>query len=313
MRTWLTGMRPAVAKQTNPERSYMQLLHSIVDKKGLIGILDGASPPPPPATWPRGNSPSRQRNPHRCNAIGRCDAMAGFVPWGIIQAGAKGAMFGVAQATALNSLKPMVEQGTLSESGASIVAGGIGGGFQGLVLSPALLLKTRVMTNPIFRESMPLSETTRQSMRIGMEVIRSEGPAALMKGSLVFSSKRVADWTTRYFFATVAENVIYKRHDPHRKLTAGEEIASSLIGGVLSTVVTIPIDVIVAQIQQQKNAGKKVPVVQLFVDKYRSGGINAIAGFATGGFVARVLHVACTTALLKTGSSWIYQKIYGDK
>ena len=27
-----------------------------------------------------------------------------------------------------------------------------------------------------------------------------------MKGSIVFSSKRVADWTTRYFFATQAEN-----------------------------------------------------------------------------------------------------------
>ena len=50
------------------------------------------------------------------------------------------------------------------------------------------------MTNPIFRENMTMGETSRQSMRIGMEVIRGEGPMALMKGSVVFSLKRVADW-----------------------------------------------------------------------------------------------------------------------
>ena len=36
-----------------------------------------------------------------------------------------------------------------------VVAGGLAGGFQGYVLSPLLLLKTRVMTDPVFRESMP--------------------------------------------------------------------------------------------------------------------------------------------------------------
>ena len=76
-------------------------------------------------------------------------------------------MFGVAQASALNALKPWVERGQLSESAANILAGGIGGGVQGVGLSPCLLLKTRVMTNPIFREKMTMGETSRQSMRIG--------------------------------------------------------------------------------------------------------------------------------------------------
>jgi hypothetical protein len=42
------------------------------------------------------------------------------------------------------------------------------------------------------------------------------------------------------------------------QLTVSEELTSSLCGGFLSTVVTIPIDVVVAQIQQASAAGKKV-------------------------------------------------------
>lgn len=47
---------------------------------------------------------------------------------------------------------PLVEEGKISRMTAEVIAGGVGGGFQGFVLSPTLLLKTRVMTDPIFRE-----------------------------------------------------------------------------------------------------------------------------------------------------------------
>jgi len=68
----------------------------------------------------------------------------GFFPWGSIQAIAKGAVFGGAHALALGQVEPMVESGILSPLIAQTVAGGIGGGFQGLVLSPTLLLKVRL-------------------------------------------------------------------------------------------------------------------------------------------------------------------------
>ena len=68
----------------------------------------------------------------------------------------------MAQASALNALQPLVHNDTLSHGTANILAGGIGGGFQGLVLSPTLLLKTRVMTDPIFREKMSLTEVCGQ-------------------------------------------------------------------------------------------------------------------------------------------------------
>ena len=52
-----------------------------------------------------------------------------------------GAVFGGAHALALGQVAPFVERGELSPLVAETVAGGIGGGFQGLVLSPTLLLK----------------------------------------------------------------------------------------------------------------------------------------------------------------------------
>lgn len=69
----------------------------------------------------------------------------GFVPWGIIQSVFKGAVFGVAQTLALKILLPLAEaeNSNFPIKMAKTLAGGIAGGFQGYVLSPTLLLKTR--------------------------------------------------------------------------------------------------------------------------------------------------------------------------
>jgi hypothetical protein len=45
-----------------------------------------------------------------------------------------------------------------------------------------------------------------------MEVIRKEGVTALMKGSVMFSNKRVADWSSRYLFAETIEFALLSRH-----------------------------------------------------------------------------------------------------
>ena len=85
-------------------------------------------------------------------------------------------------------------------------------------------------------------------------------------------------------------------------------MAASLMGGVLSTVATIPIDVMVAQIQQASNAGSKVSVRETFMAQFHQGGLLQMIRFSTKGFVARVTHVAFTTMLMKTATSVIYEK-----
>ncbi|KAF1315712.1 hypothetical protein FI667_g15830, partial [Globisporangium splendens] len=259
-----------IMKQTRPGESYLQLTKEIMHSKGVIGIWDG------------------------------------FFPWGAVQGVAKGSVFAWGHAFTRKHLQPFVEREKLSKGSAEVIAGGIGGGFQGFALSPTLLLKTRVMTDPVFRQQMTPLETCKQSMQVGMKVIRNEGVLALMKGSTVFSLKRVADWSTRFFFSVQSENFLYKRENPNAVLTTNQKMAASLLGGVFSTLVTLPIDVMVAQIQQASKAGAKVSVIDTFRDEFKRGGIKQVAGFATTGFIVRVAHVCFTTMIMKTATSVIY-------
>eukprot|EP00307_Rebecca_sp_RCC1486_P003388 CAMPEP_0119418014 /NCGR_PEP_ID=MMETSP1335-20130426/17213_1 /TAXON_ID=259385 /ORGANISM="Chrysoculter rhomboideus, Strain RCC1486" /LENGTH=87 /DNA_ID=CAMNT_0007443229 /DNA_START=1 /DNA_END=261 /DNA_ORIENTATION=- len=68
---------------------------------------------------------------------------------------------------------------------------------------------------------------------------------------------------------------------------------------------TVPLDVMVAQIQQASQAGNKVSVWGTFLAQYRAGGLDAVAGFATRGFVFRCLHVSLTTVVIKTGTELV--------
>jgi hypothetical protein len=264
-----------VMKQTQQHKPYGELIREITRLKGFIGIWDG------------------------------------FFPWGAVQAVAKGSVFSWGQACARVQLAPFVKRGHLSDRAAEIISGGLGGGAQGLVLSPTLLLKTRVMTDPVFRTQMSGWENIVRSAQVGMNVIRKEGFPALMKGSFVFSMKRVADWSTRYFFCVVSEDILFDKRNSGRKLTMQEELSASLMGGILSTIATLPVDVMVAQIQQASKAGTSVSVLQTFRDQYAAGGIKRLAGFATAGFVPRCAHVALTTTVMKTGCSAVYN-MYED-
>ena len=78
-------------------------------------------------------------------------------------------------------IQPLVIQGKIPQLLGLTMVGGIAGAFQSYGLSPLLLLKTRVMTNPVFREQMTYWRTVYLSLVVGMDVIRKEGALALMK------------------------------------------------------------------------------------------------------------------------------------
>ncbi len=54
-------------------------------------------------------------------------------------------------------------------------------------------------------------------------------------------------------------------------------------------------------------------VLQTFTNEYKLGGWERVAGFATKGFVARTAHVALTTALMKNGTTLVYNMLYDEK
>lgn len=234
---------------------------------------------------------------------GIAGVLDGYFPWGSIQCFAKGATLGFGHALGRKML-----DGKVSDSTAEIMSGGIGGGFQGFVMSPILLLKTRVITDPKFRGTGGTWATTVAATKLGVDLIQREGVMVLMKGAGTFTTKRVADWTTRYFFAEKVTEAVQGSKAPGVKVSFGEKMMCSMVGGVLSATVTIPIDVLVATIQDAGKAGQKVSIVKTFQEKIAKGGIKGLLQYSTRGYVARVAHVGLTTMLMKTVSSAVYDR-----
>jgi hypothetical protein len=248
--------------QTAPESvTYLDIARTITAAKGIAGLWDG------------------------------------FFPWGVVQAVFKGSVFGLAHATASNILLPLVDQGQMTLPLALTLAGGIGGGLQGYVLSPTLLLKTRVMTDPVFRQKMSPFRTTWLSFCIGSDVVKREGIMALMKGANIFAVKRVFDWSTRFYFSDLFETTMLQSKGG-TQLTTAEKSMASFLGGALSTLSTLPLDVIVAKTQDAKRAGIKVSPWTLFKTELNDKGWSGVRKTYTKGFLARLLHV-CTTTMGK--------------
>jgi len=253
-----------IKKQTSPQFSYLQLTKQMTAQKGIVGLLDG------------------------------------FLPWGVLQALAKGAVFGWGHAV---TMKALHNTDALSKDTKTIVSGGMGGLVQGVFMSPLLLLKTRVMTNPTFRTSGGVWETAVASGKLGFLLIKEEGVMALCKGMGVFAAKRMADWTTRYYFVVQVEALLRTLSGP--KLSVSEQLFSSFAGGALSALATIPLDVLVATFQQASKAGQKVSVADT-VKELAKGGAGKVFEFSTRGLLARVTHVGITTVMMKTVTSLVY-------
>jgi Mitochondrial carrier protein len=142
---------------------------------------------------------------------------------------------------------------------------------------------------------MSMLRTTILSFRIGYDVAKTEGVLALMKGSNVFAAKRVFDWASRYFFADSFEALFGLLHPAGQTLSVAEKSVSSLLGGVFSTMFTLPLDVLVAKSQDAKKAGVKVSALKLFQDELKEKGMAGLRKAYMRGFEARLLHVCLTT------------------
>lgn len=257
-----------IAKQTSND-SYVTIARRITAEKGFIGTLDG------------------------------------FMPWGALQCLVKGAVFSFGQAQAMYLLH---DNSVLGPGATTVLTGGIGGFVQGVVMSPLLLLKTRVMTDASFRKGSSAWQSTLASSAIGMRVIREEGVLALSKGMGVFAFKRFLDWTTRFAFVELVENAV-KGEDKKQKLGRGTRMLCGLAGGCLSALATIPVDVTVAMTQAANKAGQKVSVIELYREKMREG-FGETLRMSTRGLAARCAHVALTTMLMKDITSYVYSALY---
>lgn len=93
-------------------------------------------------------------------------------------------------------------------------------------------------------------------------------------------------------------------------LTATEKIVASLLGGTASTILVLPLDVLVVKIQDAKKAGETVSAWKLFKDDLREKGWGGLYDSYMRGFEARLLHVCFTTVVMKVGSPLMYDALF---
>ncbi|CAE7939625.1 SFC1, partial [Symbiodinium sp. KB8] len=245
---------------------------------------------------------------------GLAGTLDGFFPWGFTQCLVKGSVFGLGQATAKSMLTP--PPFGMSDSAAMVLSGGVGGWVQGIIMSPLLLLKTRVMTDASFRATGGVWETALASARVGGQVVAKEGVGALMKGSPTFAMKRFFDWTTRFFFVVQLEEAL--RPEPGAALSHTTRMLCGLGGGTLSALATIPVDVAVATIQDASKAGQKVNLVKTFMEQenllaFAWSGLSstslaaerhAAGGGSAGGFAADAAALSSQDIAQELLSEW---------
>jgi hypothetical protein len=96
-------------------------------------------------------------------------------------------------------------------------------------------------------------------------------------------------------------------------LTVTEKSICSLLGGTFSTIVTLPLDVLVAKIQDAKKAGVKVSAWTMFKEELKEKGWVGLKKSYMKGFEARLAHVASTTMVIKTGTPVVKDLLFPSK
>lgn len=259
-----------IQKQINPHLSYSDIFFILTSDstKGIFGIWDG------------------------------------YFPWGFLMAMCKGAAFsyGLAMFERLFTYLLNSDSNRRSKQNISIIASGFGGAFQGLIMSPLLLLKTRVITHERFRSMKGGAMATMiASANIGSLIISQHGFLALFKGMHIFAVKRFCDWITRYFFVDLLLKIFVDDDDgKHGKVKWYTITFWTLIGGSISALCTSFMDVMVALIQDEKRANdNSIGFLSLIADMYGNSEI------IQRGLFLRLLHVTTTTVLMKNFVPWV--------
>lgn len=85
------------------------------------------------------------------------------------------------------------------------------------------------------------------------------------------------------------------------QLSPQQRIVASLLGGIISAVVTAPLDFLVATSQDIKNAGKNIDALSSLAHD---------RGKCWLGIEVRIIHVCLTTVVVRTGSDMMQSYLF---
>lgn len=166
----------------------------------------------------------------------------GLIPWAWIEASTKG---GVLLFTASEVEYHAKTDFQLSSSAAGILGGMVGGVAQAYTtMGFCTFMKTVEVTR-----HKAASEIPQSSWKIAGDILKKEGIVGLNKGVSAVAVRQMTNWGSRFGIARITEKLL-KRGDEKKKLSNGEKILASTIGGALACW-NQPIEVIRVEMQSQ--------------------------------------------------------------
>lgn len=236
---------------------------------------------------------------------GLAGVWAGFWPWGFALGMTKGSVLGGSRAYLLGFCRNSVG---MDKKTADLVSGFGAGAVQGVFMSPVLLARTRVNQSLTERAAAGKINTgfvaeMRHSANILNSAIKAEGVGMLATGMPTMVFKRALDWGTRFIIINQYKALFARLNgDPDGKLSAGQNLVASFLGGSTSCALTMPIDRMMPILQQVRPDSSQSAVAYLR-ERLAAEGLSTLQR----GFAMRALHTGYHTMFAIFVADSIYQ------
>ncbi|KAI9592694.1 mitochondrial carrier domain-containing protein [Syncephalis fuscata] len=218
----------------------------------------------------------------------------GLIPWAWIEASTKGGV--------LLFTSSEIDYQARTVLGSSPAVAGLLGGMAGGI--------AQAYTTMGFCTFMKTVEVTRHksadgvnasTWKVAADVFQREGIRGLNKGVSAVAVRQMTNWGSRFGIARVTEHVI-RGSDSTRKLTTGERILSSVIGGALACW-NQPIEVIRVEMQSAAKSADRPANMNIWTCARYIYQRNGLLGFYRGVTPRIALGVYLTVCMVFGGDS----------
>lgn len=211
----------------------------------------------------------------------------GLVPWAWIEASTKGGVLLFAQGEAERGLRTLA---VLPEPAVGVLAGMAGGLAQAYTtMGFCTFMKTVEITRQRAGAKAPGTLAT------AAHVLRTEGWTGMNRGVSAVALRQMTNWGSRFGVARITE-AVFRGDDKGRKLTTGERLGASVIGGAVSCW-NQPFEVLRVEMQRQAtNADgnkKRISMAEAARRVHADGGLAAFYRGATPRIMLSVYLTVC--------------------
>ncbi|KAI9291715.1 mitochondrial carrier [Neoconidiobolus thromboides FSU 785] len=195
----------------------------------------------------------------------------GLIPWAWIEASTKGGVLMFAS----SEIDYHARSYGLS-SAASGLLGGMGGGIAQAYTTMGFC--TFMKTVEVTRHK-EVGAAPKSTWKVAYEVFQKEGIRGLNKGVSAVAIRQMTNWGSRFGISRLVERGL--KGNSERKLTNGERILSSVVGGALACW-NQPIEVIRVEMQSQAKAPGRPENLNIFTTAKYIYQQNGLLGFYRG-------------------------------